>query len=173
MSKQKLFGGIVKVFDVGMATGDRFGQTKNIKLPEIKWKTEGAQGGGMLMPVEIRMGMEVMKIEFSTFGWDADCYRQCKEHAISGQPLHITAALEDETTGEMHSLAITANGRVGEVSTDEFEQNKLSMTKMVINLTTYKVVLDGEVMTDIDSINGVFKMGGVDYGAKIAKALGR
>lgn len=141
--------------------------------PALNVLTTDFQSGDMDMAVPIDDGMEPLEASFSIFGIDPATLVLFGFR--SGGSLRVSArSVYDNRSGEVKELVETLGGMItgvqrGEQNTGS-QRDKTQANTM--KLDYYKVEYDGEVLIEIDPINGVRELGGQDQLAATKAAMG-
>jgi P2 family phage contractile tail tube protein len=147
------------------------GQVASVTLPKLTRKLEDWRGGGMDGTVKIDMGAEPLELEFTTGGPMRDVLRQYGLTSISGAFLRFAGAWQDDATGSVDTVEITVRGRHEEIDMGEAKPGEGGEFKVKSALTYYRLDWNGITEIEIDVLNGVFIVGGVDRMAEIRAAI--
>lgn len=148
------------------------GEIEEVTLPKLNRKTEDFQGGGMVAPVAIDLGQEKMEMELSCGGWLKDAITQYGIAKASGAMWRFAGAHQRDDIGDVMAVEIIARGRFVEIDRGKAKVGGKSESKMKAALTYYKEAVDGVDQIEIDAINFVYKIRGVDMLAAQRKAIG-
>lgn len=148
------------------------GQVEEIALPKLARKMDTFQGGGMIAPVDIDLGNEKMEMEITCAGWLREAIKQYGLAQAAGGMWRFAGAYQDDSTGTYSAVEIVTRGRFAEIDRGSAKMGDKSMTKMKASLTYYKESVDGEVKIEIDALNTIFIVNGVDRLAEQRKAIG-
>jgi P2 family phage contractile tail tube protein len=148
------------------------GVAEKIKLPDLKRQMEKFRGAGMNGPVKIDMGQEELTIEHEYAGFVSQVFSQWGLAKIDGVLLRFAGALQQDDTGAVKAVEIVMRGRHEEINPPEAEGGKKSNFKVKSPLTYFKYVEDGKVLTEIDLVNMIEIVDGVDRLAEQRRAIG-
>lgn len=148
------------------------GELEEVGLPKVARKTEDYQGGGMLGPVAIDMGLEKLEMDLTCAGWLKDAVVQFGQTKAGGAMWRFAGAYERDDTGEVMAVEIIARGRFNELDRGKAKIGSKSESKMKAALTYYKETVDGVEQLEIDMQNFIYKIRGVDMLEKHRKAIG-
>jgi len=148
------------------------GKITNFTPPKLVAKMEDVQTGGMLAPVEIELGIEKLEASFKTLGFPADVMKMFNNRTLNGVPLRLRGAENDAATGESIAVEINLRGRFKELGLGELAASEQNEMDVLFSPSYYKYSRNGEDIIEIDVINFIYKVGGVDLGAKTRAALG-
>lgn len=148
------------------------GEIEEVTLPKLTRKTEDFQGGGMAGIAVIDMGQDKLEMELSCAGYIKDAITQYALTAIGGAMWRFAGAYERDDTGDVQAVEIIARGRFTEIDRGKAKVGSKTESKMKAALTYYKESIDGIEQIEIDIVNFVFKVRGVDMLAKQRAAIG-
>jgi hypothetical protein len=147
------------------------GEIAAVTLPKLTRKFEDWRGGGMDGTVKIDMGAEPMELEFTTGGPMRDVLRQYGAVGISAVFLRFSGAYQDDATGSVDTVEVTVRGRHEEIDMGEAKPGEGGEFKVKSALTYYRLDWNGVTEIEIDLLNGVFIVGGVDRSAELRAAV--
>lgn len=147
------------------------GDVPSLNLPKLTLKTSDYRGGGMDAPLEMDQGMEKMEASFSTKG--------VRREALSKFGLADQTAFNSVFRGSFkgQKAATTAviaiiRGMLKEVDPGEWKPGEDAEFKYNIAVSYYKLEVDGRLMYEIDPLNCVRVIDGVDQLASVRRDLG-
>ena len=147
------------------------GVASEVVLPKLTRKTEEFRGGGMNGPVAADMGLEALNMEF-TVGMDVRVYRQFGISKVDGALIRFVGAWQREDSDQVTAVEVVARGRYTELDPGTAKAGEDAPLKVMANLSYYKLTVDGQVEIEIDLMNFVEVVGGVDRLAEQRNALG-
>ena len=147
---------------------------KSVTLPSLGRKMEGYRGGGMNGPVKADLGFsdDGIQLEWKTGGLDLISLRQFGMVKASGVLLRFTGAFQQDDTEEMSSVEIVVRGRHETIEMGDAQPGEDTEHSMTTTCSYYKLIVDGEVIIEIDLLNFVEMVDGVDMLEAQRKALG-
>lgn len=155
--------------------GNNFqGITESVTLPKFTRKFEKYRGGGMPGSVDIDMGLDdgALDTEFSIGGMDALLFKQMGTATADGIQLRFTGSIQRDDTGEVQAVELVVRGRHKEIDGGELKTGESNTTK-VSSVNTYaKLTINGEVCYEVDVLNMVEIVDGVDMMEAHRSALG-
>lgn len=162
---------MLKDLDV-FAANQRFkGLVTTYVRPKIALKTETWLAGGMLGEVKLAFGLEELESE-SKYGGDQPALNaEFGDPRIDGGLLRFVGAYQAEDDGRVTRVEITQRGRTVEIDRGDDEKGAKTETVYKHALVYYKEVVDGRVMFEIDMLDGVFIVDGVDRWQQIRDAV--
>lgn len=168
---------VSKIFNANIyvdGTNALLGRAKEITLPEVAVKTEEHVGLGMIGALELPTGLSVMTTKIKWAGWYAD-QLVLGANPFEAHKLQVRAPQESyEAGGRVAEVPLVANLTVrwkktplGVFAAQTGQEPEDELT------TTYcRVVLGGRELVEIDVIENVWRVDGVDVLERYNKALG-
>lgn len=161
-------------FEVFMTGARKLGMA-DITLPTVEYKTATLSGAGIggeiEMPTPGQTASMELEINWRTINEDVTTLLAMKAH-----DLELRGANEqyDAGTGEIKTQAVKINIRglpkKGDVGT--FKPADHTETKSTLELTYLKITIDDKMVLEIDKLNYIHYVDGVDYLASVRAALG-
>ena len=147
---------------------------KSVTLPALGRKMESYRGGGMNGPVKADLGFsdDGIQLEWKTGGLDLISLRQFGMVKASGVLLRFTGAFQQDDTEEMSSVEVVVRGRHETIEMGDAQPGEDTEHAMTTTCSYYKLIVDGEVIIEIDLLNFVEMVDGVDMLEGQRKALG-
>ncbi len=161
----------LKNFNV-FADGESWiGQVAEVSLPEIKLKTEGWRGGGMLGEVDVNMGLEKLEMETKLGGLVVGAMRQFGRIGVGGAMLRYVGAYQEDVEMGVLPAELVVRGmhtsfNPGTAKTGDNTEHTLKST-----LSYLKWSVNKRVEIEIDMLANVYIIDGVDLMADIRAAL--
>lgn len=147
------------------------GQLQEVTPPALTLVTEEFRGGGMDLPVELTMGMEALKADFTLVAYDMDVLALFGVAEGASVPFTIRETLEswDGTeTGVVHNM----RGKITKLDSGTHAPGKLVPLKVELALAYYKQTHGDTVVHEIDPVNMVRMINGTDALAQQRANLG-
>jgi P2 family phage contractile tail tube protein len=141
------------------------GVVQSMTLPKLTRKLEKYRGGGMNGSASIDLGLddEALAAEFSVAGFPDDVIWTLYGAATaSAVPLRFSGSYQRDDTGEIAPVEVVLRGRQKEVDTGEAKQGEVAASKIPMDCTYYKLTYNGKEVIEIDTVNLVEKVNGVD-----------
>ena len=144
------------------------GLIETLTLPTITLKMEEFRGGGMDAPVEHDMGMEKLEGTFQLQEYNPDIM------ALLGQAnVQLTARGAIRRDGEdAAAVVVNMTGMLKQKEPGDWRAGESSMPTFSYTLRYYKLTVDGREIYEIDKVNMVRRVNGVDQLATIRQAIG-
>lgn len=156
------------IFNAGAAyVGDAMAFTQ----PKLARKLEEHRAGGMDRAVKIDMGGEPLECEFTTASPMRDVFRQYGG-GITAVQLRLVGTYQNDETGGLDTIEITVRGRHEEIDPGETKVGEKTEMKVKMALAYYKLDWNGRTEIEIDAINMIEIVNGVDLMAESRAALG-
>lgn len=153
--------------------GESFvGLVPEITLPKLARKTEEYRAGGMPGPVQSAMGLEGLELQWTLGGFDRRLFSQWATTASAGVLLRFAGALQDDNTGGISSLEIIVRGFHKESDFGSAKPGEKTEIKVTSALSYYKLSIDGTPLIEIDMVNMIEIVDGIDLAAPERLALG-
>lgn len=149
------------------------GQVKSVKLPTLGRKMEGYRSGGMPGEIQLDMGTALGSLEATFGGPMRDILRQFGAIGIAAVYLRFAGAYQNDETGAVDAIEVIVRGRHEEIDMGEAAPGSASDFKTKFHPVYYKLVWNGRTEIEIDLLNMVETIGGVDRLAAQRQALGR
>lgn len=150
------------------------GVSKTVTLPSLTRKLEAWRAAGMDGPVKVDFGMgdDGLQLEWTLGGWDLTVLRQYGMTNASGVQLRFAGAIQRDDTGETSAVEVVVRGRHEEIGFGDSEVGEDTEHSIVTTCTYYKLIIDGNTEIEIDLLNFVFIVNGVDLLAEQRAAIG-
>lgn len=146
------------------------GKVQELEPPKLSLKTEEYRAGGMDAPVEIDMGMEKLEANATFAEYSPELFE--KFGVVEGKDVPFTFRGAIRANAEADEVILEMRGRIRELDTGTWKAGDDSTLKIAIALRYYKVTIAGEEVIEIDPVNMIRKIGGVDQLETERSALG-
>jgi len=158
----------IMIFNDGRAY---LGEAMAFTPPKLVRKLEDHRSGGMDRPVKLDMGGEPLECEIVTSSPMRDLYAQYGG-SISGQMLRLMGTYQNDETGQLDAIEHVVRGRTEELDPGEQKPGEKTEQKTKLALSYYKMLWNGETLIEVDVINMIEIVDGVDQLALRRNALG-
>lgn len=147
------------------------GEVPTLTLPKLTKKTDDYQGGGMSAPIEMGLGLEKLEAAWTTNGVRRE---SLKYFGLADQTAcnAVFRAAYKGLKGSVKAVIVTLRGAVKEVDMGDWKPGDKAEIKHAMSVTYYKLEIDGRVMYEIDPLNMIQVVDGVDQLAAERSALG-
>lgn len=158
------------VFFEGDSWAGRFDEVAFGKLAR---KLEKYRGGGMDAEIDIDLGYDMPEPEITLKEHVPALIKAWGECAADGVLLRILAGANSDGPGCPHdSIEFVMRCRPKEIDFGSYKGGSLVDKKTPFTTSYFKYMLNGETLIELDPINMIQIIGGVDRSAKIREAIG-
>ena len=147
------------------------GDVPSVTLPKITVKTDSFRGGGMGGEIEMDMGLEKLEASFVTTG----VRREAMKYFGLADQTACNAVFRGAfkgLAGKVTPVIATMRGLLKELDMGDWKPGDKAENKYAMALQYYKLEIDNRVMYEIDMVNCVRVIDGVDQMADVRNALG-
>jgi hypothetical protein len=162
---------ILKNFSLFVDGRGLAGTVSTLTLPTLTTKMEEFRGGGMDAPVEIDMGMEKLEASFELFDYD--------ENVLSlygladGGATQLTARGALRRDGEAAvAMVVNMTGVVKGMEPGDWSAGEQTSMTIQVALRYLKITIGGREVVEIDKVNMIRRINGVDQLESIRTAIG-
>lgn len=162
-------------FTVFANGAEEFGVAE-VALPDLEYITSTITGGGLAGELEVPT-LGQLKAMKATITWrivekSLSKFARQQYHQVEFRGVQQT---ENTETGELEvsAVSVQAGGWVTKTTLGKFTNTETTGSTTEMSINALKVEVDGQVLHNIDVMNGVCVIDGVDYWAAIRKALGK
>jgi uncharacterized protein len=148
------------------------GEVPELSLPKLARKMDGYRAGGMGGEVKIDMGQEPIELEYTAGGMVSDLLANYGAVTHDALLARFTGAYQREDTGQIDSIEVIVRGRDEEIDFGSQKPGDGTETKHKVTCSYYKLSRNGVAVIEIDLINNILIVNGVDRMAEIRDALG-
>jgi P2 family phage contractile tail tube protein len=147
------------------------GTVSTLTLPTFTTKMEEYRGGGMDAPVELDMGMEKLEASFELFDYEENILGLYG--LADGAATQLTARGALRRDGEAAAaMVVNMTGVIKTMEPGDWKAGDQTSMKMQAALRYIKVTIAGREVVEIDKVNMIRKINGVDQLASIRAAIG-
>lgn len=150
------------------------GVVKSVTLPPLGRKMESYRGGGMNGPVKADLGFsdDGIQFEWKTGGLDLIALRQFGAVNASGVALRFAGAFQQDDTGDVSAVEVVMRGRHESIEMGDNQPGEDTEHSITTTCSYYKLIVDNEEIIEIDLLNFIEKVNGVDMIEKQRAAIG-
>jgi P2 family phage contractile tail tube protein len=148
------------------------GVVEEIKLPKLSRKMEAFRGGGMDGEVDIDVGQDRLELTFSCAGFMEQVFLQYGTVKADGVLLRFAGAYQRDDTAAVQAVEVVSRGRYKEIDQGTAKGGDKTKIDVQGTLSYYKLTVDNKVLIEIDLINMIMIVNGVDMLAKQRAAIG-
>ena len=142
------------------------GLTGEISLPDFEGMTETLSGPGILGEIE-----EVIIGQFGSMELDEDAFKLMSPATSLNLTLRASEQFTVKSTGgiDYKGMRVVVRGRQKKLTGGTVKQGGAMDAAVTVEITYIMIELDGKQRIELDKINNVYKVNGVDLLAKIRK----
>lgn len=163
---------VLKNFNLFGDGASWLGCVSSVKLPKLATKDESMRTAGMLAEIDVPMGLDSLELEFSCDGYVKTALSQFGDMAHNARLYRFAGATQSPESEEYIAVEVVVRGRMAEIDFGDAELAKKTEHKYKVKCSTFKLMMAGEVLIDVDVVNGKAVIGGVDKTAGLRTALG-
>lgn len=152
----------LKNFNVQDGGFNWLGIANEVTLPKLARKMEGYRAAGMDGEIQIDMGQEALELEIKCGGRDAHSIKQFGALTHDGVYRRFVGAYQSDSTGLTTAVEIEARGRIQEIDPGSAKAGDDTEETVKMPLSYYKYSENNKVLIEIDVMNMIFKVNGVD-----------
>jgi P2 family phage contractile tail tube protein len=147
------------------------GQVEEVNLPKLTIKTEDFRAGGMDAPIALDMGMEKLELSFGLISYDRDVLNLFGFIVPATVAFTFRGALENQD-GSITAMVCKMRGSIREIDPGTSKAGDKPSLKVTCDLVYFYQEHDGQPVIEVDAINMIRMIGGVDKLAAVRKAIG-
>ena len=148
------------------------GEVEEVTLPKLTRKMEKYRSGGMAGEVELDFGAEAMEMDWKCAGWIEGLLAQWGTPKHNGALLRFAGAVQADDSEGVDALEIVVRGRHKEFDPGKAKAGDKTEITIKTAISYYKLTLNGKVLIEIDVVNMVEVVNGVDRLQQVRAALG-
>ncbi|MEE4451472.1 phage major tail tube protein [Novosphingobium resinovorum] len=157
------------LFNEGLAY---MGDAKTVTLPTLTRKMEGYRGAGMSGEVQMDMGQEAMEMSFTCGGPMRQVLRQWGTPTVDGVYIRFAGNYQADDTADVNHVEVIVRGRFSEIEMGDQETGEASEFNVTMAVAYYKLVWNGRTELEIDPLNMIEFVDGIDRLAERRGLLG-
>ena len=141
------------------------GVAKSVTLPKLTRKLENYRSAGMngSAPVDLGLDDDALSMEWSLGGFpDSVIWELYAATGVDAVPIRFACSYQRDDTGETVAVEVVMRGRQKEIDTGEGKQGEDTESKISVVCTYFRLTMDGKELVEIDTINMIEKVNGVD-----------
>jgi len=155
--------------------GSWMGKAEEVTLPELKSTQQEHKGLGLHGRTEFPAGLDKMEMKIKwANAYDVDVMRIAHNH-FDAVDLEVRAAVESYVGAGRSGLSaavMTIQGRFKGTTGGGFKQHESVDTESMLSVTYMKQVIDGVEVVEVDVINNIYRVNGVDLLAETRQIMG-
>lgn len=138
------------------------GKAPELTLPKLTRKKREYVAGGMAGPVELDMGMEKLEATFTIEEYNADIIKLWGLGNLQQVAFRFAGSINDDSSDEHKPVEVVLRGRLTEFDFDAWKKGEAAPIKVAISANYYRLSVNNEELIEIDMINMIEKVGGID-----------
>ena len=146
----------------------------SVEMPEMELETEEVAGAGILGKIEMPAMTDVGSMEITVKLKATSSNRTYKELAKGGMlETRWATNVIDPTTGVPDLVSNKAYAKVvlKKIADGTIENGSPQEAEMTFECLTWKRVVNGETVVEIDKLNNINKIAGQDFSSKLSSML--
>lgn len=148
------------------------GQVVELKLPTLTRSMEDYRGGGMSGPVKIDNGQEALEMEAKFGGFMRSVLQQYGATRHDAVQWRYAGAYQRDDTGAVDSVEVVTRGRFSEIDMGTAKPGEGTEFSAKFTCSYFKLVVNGATLIEIDLVNMIEIVNGVDRLAEQRRAIG-
>jgi P2 family phage contractile tail tube protein len=141
-----------------------------LTLPTLTTKMEEVRAGGMDAPIEHDMGMEKLEASFDLLEFNPDIIAL---YGLASADKQLTARGAIRADGaDAVAIVVNMTGNVKQFEPGDWKAGDTTKPKFSVALRYYKLTIGGRQLIEVDKMNMIRKINGVDQLASTRKAMG-
>lgn len=162
---------ILKNFNLFVDGRGYAGQVQSVSPPDLAIAAEDFRAGGMDAPVALDMGQEALETSFVLSSYDADVLALWGIGEGRNVPLTMRGAIESYD-GTVKPVVMAMRGKIVTMARGEWTPGQMANLTVTMRLDYYRETVNGVDLHEIDVVNMIRVVGGVDRLAAQRAALG-
>jgi P2 family phage contractile tail tube protein len=162
----------LKDFNLFNDGANYLGLVPELTLPKLSRKMEEYIAGGMSGPIEVDYHTEKIEFDWTAGGLLVDALMQYGAVTHNAVQLRFAGAYQNDDTAEVTAVEIVVRGRHKEIEMGNVKMADKGDQKYKTTCSYYKLIINGQDIIEIDFINGVEIVGGIDRRAELRAAIG-
>ena len=160
---------ILKNFNVFIDGRGYAGKAEEITLPKLTKKIEEYRGAGMSAPIDIDMGLEKLEMDITFADYDEELFKLWG--ATNGSEIQFTIRGALQGTSAAIPVIVNVTGYLKEMESGSWKAGEKSTLKCSLSCNYYKLTINNAEIIEIDPINMVNKVNGIDTLSEIRSIL--
>ena len=156
------------------ANGAKMSDVMEVELPEVEFTTDEISGGGIIGKIDMPSTFSPESMEM-TIKVRSTADPESYNNLIKGGNIEIRWAVDivDSTTGMPDLVGNKAfcTAMPKTISDGTLESGAAQEAENTYELITYKRMINGVTVLEVDKLNGILKIGGKDYSSKLSTLL--
>ena len=162
----------LKFFNLFNDANSYLQQVSELTLPKLARKMEDYRAGGMDTPIKIDMGGEPLQCEWTCAGIMEDAITQFGSLKHDAVALRFAGSYQAEDAAIPKAVEVSMRGRHSIIDLGNAKSGDETTFKVTTELSYYKLTIDGKELIEIDALNMIHKVNGIDLLAAHRSAIG-
>ena len=142
----------LKNFNCFHQTGSWLGIIAEATLPKLAMDMEEWRGGGMIAPVKIERGMQLLETEIKLGGFVLDALRSWGDPRVDGVYLRLVGAYQADDGSAPLAVECIMRGRYEEIDWGNMKAGDDTEHTLKMPLAYYKLIIDGRTEIEVDPL---------------------
>lgn len=138
------------------------GKVDELSLPSLALKTEEHRAGGMDVPIQVDMGMEAMEMSCTLSDFDPDVFRSFGLLDSVGLPITVRGATQAQGSATVTPVVVNVRGGWKTIDPGAWSPGNKNPLSLTCAASYFRLTIGGEDLVEIDAINMVRRINGVD-----------
>lgn len=148
------------------------GEASEVTPPKLTRKMDEWRGGGMDAPVKIDLGQEAMQGTVKIRGDSPELLKKWGVTTHDGVGMRLRRAIKSDSGGQVQAVEEVWRGRFSEIDQGSYKSGDPNEKSYMAELSYYRHTIDGQVIMEIDVVNMICIVDGVDVLQAQRDALG-
>lgn len=148
------------------------GEASEVTPPKLTRKMEGFRAGGMDAPIKLDLGQEEMQGTIKIRGDSPELLRKWGLATHDGLGIRLRRAVKSDSGNQVQAIEEVWRGRFGEIDQGSYTGGEANEKTYTVELSYYRHSVDGQTITEIDIVNMICIVDGVDVLQAQRDALG-
>jgi P2 family phage contractile tail tube protein len=164
----------LKMMNVFINGFSYLGVVSSLTLPKLTRKLEMYRGAGMpgAAPIDFGLDDDALSMELSLGGFPDEALWSIYGAVGAGELLRYAGSYQRDDTGEIVPVEVVTRFKMKEMDTGENKQGEKAESKLPVICTYFKLTINGKELVEIDVINAIEKVNGVDRLEQHRKNIG-
>ena len=164
----------LKNFNIFVDGKSMIGVASEVTPPKLTHKIVDYRGGGMLASVGVDLGFDdsALDMEITVGGLSLELLKKMYVPTADGMQLRFTGAYQDETSTGYTTCEIQTRGRFTGTDLGTAKVGEDTSHKYTLKNTYVKITVGMQVILEVDALNMILVVDGIDRGAELRKAMG-
>ncbi len=149
------------------------GRVEEVTPPKMSVKGDDHLSGGMIAPLEMDMGLEKLEISGTMTEHNWFILKAFGIFNAKNTLFTLKGGLGDDSSpSAVIPVEMICRGSIKEIDQGTFKQNEKSQQKWTAALRYYRQLVNGEEVHEVDIMNMIRKIDGVDQVEALRNAIG-